>query len=155
MIFILIILIIVIIDQTTKAWAVKKLNSDDWRPALKNKVNLTLSKNKGAALNLFENHPKFVYRTTIIAIFLLAYYLFKIIKNKGLFLTKLSLSFIIGGGIGNIIDRSKKGYVVDFFAFNIKNSPIFNIADIFIILGTIILQLTLIFKNNPIGWKLK
>ncbi|HQD50865.1 MAG TPA: signal peptidase II [Defluviitaleaceae bacterium] len=66
-------------------------------------------------------------------------------------MTKLSLSFIIGGGIGNIIDRSKKGYVVDFFAFKIKKSPIFNIADIFIIFGVILLQLTVLFKKNPIA----
>ncbi|NLM49176.1 MAG: signal peptidase II [Epulopiscium sp.] len=145
------ILVIVLIDQVSKAWAEKKLKLSDWRPTLKNKIYLTLCKNQGAALNLFEKYPKFVNGSSVIAMSLLLFYLLKAIKNNAFFLTKLSLSFIIGGGIGNIIDRSKKGYVVDFFAFKIKKSPIFNIADIFIIFGVILLQLTVLFKKNPIA----
>lgn len=150
MIFFIIIICIIGLDQWTKKLALKNLTSKDSRPILNNKVYLTLHKNKGAALNIFENYPKLLKMITIPTTFLLVFSLLKILRQKQFILTKVSLALIIGGGIGNLIDRIKKGYVVDFFYFNFKKCPIFNIADFFIILGAIMLQFLFIFKKTPI-----
>lgn len=150
MIFFVIIATIIVFDQWTKYLALKKLDSHDSRLILRNKVTLTLHKNKGVALNLFENYPKLIKVVLIPTISLLVIFFFKIINKKNFTFTKVALGFIIGGGIGNLIDRIKRGYVVDFFTFNFKKCPIFNFADIFIILGSVILQLVLIFKKTPI-----
>lgn len=150
MIFLLIILTIIILDQLTKIAALKNLKNNVRRPIFNNKIHLTLRKNKGAALNLLEKHPMIINITSIIFIFGLIFYLFKVIKIDRFVLTKLSLSFIIGGGIGNLTDRIKRGFVVDFFTFNIKKCPVFNIADIFVIFGMIVLQCLVIFKKTPI-----
>lgn len=150
MIFFVICLGIIILDQWTKKLAENKLKNGESRPILGNTVKLTLHRNKGAALNLFENHPKFIKMVTVPAILFTILYLFKLLRHKGFTLTKVAIAFIAGGGLGNLIDRSKKGYVVDFFHFNFKNCPVFNIADLFIIFGTILLQFLLLFKKTPI-----
>lgn len=150
MIFLIIFVSIIILDQWTKKLAEKNLKSGESRPILNNIMRLTLHKNKGAALNLFENHSGFIKIVTAPTILFAIIYLLKIIKNKGFTLTKIAIAFIAGGGAGNLIDRIKKGYVVDFFYFNFKKCPIFNIADLFIIFGAILLQFLLLFKKTPI-----
>ncbi|NLM13703.1 MAG: signal peptidase II [Epulopiscium sp.] len=150
MIFLILFIVIIILDQWTKHLAEKNLKHGESKPILGNTVTLTLHKNKGAALNLLENHPKFIRIVTVPAILFLIIYLLKMIKNKGFVLTKIAIAFIAGGGAGNLIDRIKKGYVVDFFHFNFKKCPIFNLSDIFIILGTILLQFLFLFKKTPI-----
>jgi signal peptidase II len=71
-----------------------------------------------------------------------------LLKVIGISGAKLMVSFIIGGAVGNLIDRLTRKYVVDFFYFKPKKSPVFNLADFFVIIGTIGLQLLLIFKKE-------
>lgn len=150
MIFLIIIVGIIILDQWTKKIAQEKIEYQSSHPILRNTVYITLHKNKGVALNLFEKYPHFIKIITTPMIFLVILYFFKTIKIKGYILTKIAISFIIGGGLGNLIDRIKKGYVIDFFYFNLKRCPIFNFADVFIIVGAILLQILLLFKKTPI-----
>lgn len=66
---------------------------------------------------------------------------------------KISLILIISGAIGNFIDRITKGYVVDFIHFYIKNIfdwPVFNVADIFVVCGTILLAVIILFFNHQL-----
>ena len=106
---------------------------------------LDFVKNYGAAFNLFSGSRIFLSLISIIFSILLIYLILR--KNNLNALDLCSYSFILGGTIGNGIDRILKGYVIDFINLNIINFPVFNIADISINIGFIFL-LFKIFKNK-------
>ena len=106
---------------------------------------LDFVKNYGAAFNIFSGSRIFLSLISILFSILLIYLIFR--KNTLNLLDLYSYSFILGGTIGNGIDRIYKGYVVDFINLNIINFPVFNIADISINIGFIFLLYN-IFKNN-------
>jgi len=106
---------------------------------------LDFVKNYGAAFNIFSGNRIFLSLISIFFSILLIYFIFR--KNTLNSFDLYSYSFILGGTIGNGIDRIYKGFVVDFINLNIINFPVFNIADISINIGFIILLYN-IFKNN-------
>ena len=106
---------------------------------------LDFVKNYGAAFNLFSGSRIFLSLISILFSILLIYLIFR--KNTLNLFDLYSYSFILGGTIGNGIDRIYKGFVVDFINLNIINFPVFNIADISINIGFIFLLYN-IFKNN-------
>ena len=134
---------IVLIDQFTKylMFYNKKLfiNKDFLL------FKLDFVKNYGAAFNIFSGSRVFLSLISILFSIILIYLIFR--KNNLNSFDLYSYSFILGGTIGNGIDRIYKGFVVDFINLNIINFPVFNIADISINIGFIILLYN-IFKNN-------
>ena len=106
---------------------------------------LDFVKNYGAAFNIFSGSRIFLSLISILFSILLIYLIFR--KNTLNSFDLYSYSFILGGTIGNGIDRIYKGFVVDFINLNIINFPVFNIADISINIGFIFLVYNL-FKNN-------
>ena len=107
---------------------------------------LDFVKNYGAAFNIFSGSRIFLSFISIIFSILLIYLIFR--KNTLNAFDLYSYSFILGGTIGNGIDRIYKGFVIDFINLNIINFPVFNIADISINIGFLFLLYN-IFKNNP------
>ena len=134
---------IVLIDQFTKylMFYNKKLfiNKDFLL------FKLDFVKNYGAAFNIFSGSRIFLSLISILFSILLIFLIFR--KNTLNTFDLYSYSFILGGTIGNGIDRIYKGFVVDFINLNIINFPVFNIADISINIGFIFLLYN-IFKNN-------
>ena len=106
---------------------------------------LDFVKNYGAAFNIFSGNRIFLSLISIIFSLLLIYLIFR--KNTFNLFDLYAYSFILGGTIGNGIDRIYKGFVVDFINLNIINFPVFNIADISINIGFLFLLYN-IFKNN-------
>ncbi len=106
---------------------------------------LDFVKNYGAAFNILSGSRIFLSLISIIFSILLIYLIFRKYTLNSLDL--FAYSFILGGTVGNGIDRIYKGFVVDFINLNIINFPVFNIADMSINIGFIIL-LYKIFKNN-------
>ena len=102
-------------------------------------------KNYGAAFNILSGSRIFLSLISIIFSILLIYLILR--KNNLNAIDLYTYSFILGGTIGNGIDRIYKGFVVDFINLNIINFPVFNIADISINIGFIFLLYN-IFKNN-------
>ena len=106
---------------------------------------LDFVKNYGAAFNIFSGNRIFLSLISIIFSILLIYL---ILRKKTLYQFDLfAYSFILGGTIGNGIDRILKGFVIDFINLNIINFPVFNFADISINIGFIFLIYN-VFKNN-------
>ena len=136
-------ILIILIDQSTKylMFHNKKLfiNKDFLL------FKLDFVKNYGAAFNIFNGSRIFLSLISILFSILLIYLIFR--KNTLNSFDLYSYSFILGGTIGNGIDRIYKGFVVDFINLNIINFPVFNIADISINIGFIILLYN-IFKKN-------
>jgi len=134
---------IILIDQFTKYimfYNYKKFINKDFLL-----FKLDFVKNYGAAFNIFSGSRIFLSLISILFSILLIYLIFR--KNTLNSLDLYPYSFILGGTIGNGIDRIYRGFVVDFINLNIINFPVFNIADISINIGFIILLYN-IFKNN-------
>ena len=106
---------------------------------------LDFVKNYGAAFIIFSGSRILLSLISILFSILLIYLIFR--KNTLNSFDLYSYSFILGGTIGNGIDRIYKGFVVDFINLNIINFPVFNIADISINIGFIFLLYN-VFKNN-------
>jgi len=134
---------IIIIDQFTKYlifYNYKILFNKDFLL-----FRLDLVKNYGAAFNILSGNRLFLSSISIIFSVLLTYLILK--KNTLNSFDLISYSFILGGTIGNGIDRILRGYVIDFINLNMINFPVFNIADISINIGFIFLIYS-IFKNK-------
>ena len=134
---------IVLIDQFTKYLMFYKKELFINKDFLFFKLDFV--KNYGAAFNIFSGSRIFLSLISIFFSILLIYLIFR--KNNLDSFDLYSYSFILGGTIGNGIDRIYKGFVVDFINLNFINFPVFNIADISINIGFIIL-LYKIFKYN-------
>ena len=134
---------IVLIDQFTKYLIIYNKELFIKKDFLLFKLDFV--KNYGAAFNIFSGSRIFLSLISIIFSILFIYLIF---RNNTLKLIDLySYSFILGGTIGNGIDRIYRGFVVDFIKLSIINFPVFNIADIFINIG-LIFMLYNIFKIN-------
>ena len=145
MIYELIILLLVGIDQLSKILALKYLKSVESIPIIQNMFHLTYVENRGAAFGMFQNNQIIFVIVALIASIYGLYYLH---KNKVNILGKVSILLIISGALGNLIDRVRLGFVVDYFDFRIIWEYVFNIADIFVVLGTILLCIYILFYDD-------
>ena len=134
---------IVLIDQCTKYLIFYNKKIFINRDFLLFKLDFV--KNYGAAFNIFSGSRIFLSLISILFSILLIYLILR--KNTLNSFDLYSYSFILGGTIGNGIDRIYRGFVVDFINLNIINFPVFNIADISINIGFILLLYN-IFKTN-------
>ena len=107
---------------------------------------MTYARNTGAAFSILRDKQAFLILVTAIVVVALIYYLIKILKT-GEVAFKLSLAIIIGGALGNLIDRVRLNYVTDFLDFTLINYPIFNLADVFVVSGVVMLSYMLLFKG--------
>lgn len=144
-------IIIIILDQLTKFFAVKYLKGNGPKSLIGNFFELTYVENRGAAFGILQNRKIFFIVITLIVVSILVWVMIKH-ANKMDVLTKMSMIMLLGGTIGNFIDRLKQGYVVDFLSFNFGSYsfPVFNLADISIVLGTILLMLIIILDKDSI-----
>ena len=131
-------LLAVVLDQVTKILAVKYLMPVDTVPIIKNVLHLTYLENTGAAFGSLKNSRWVFLAVSTFAIIALVFYMFRF-KPKNRVLSA-GLAFIIGGGIGNMIDRLAKGYVVDFVDFRLINFAVFNVADSFVCVGAALVK---------------
>lgn len=135
-------LIFLIVDQISKILVVKFLDLNSVT-VIKNFFYLTYTNNTGAAFSILTDKRIFLVLVGIIIIILLIYYLKKHqIKNT---INKISFALVIGGSLGNLIDRIIRGSVVDFIDIKIfsYNFPIFNLADTFITIGVLLLLINI------------
>jgi signal peptidase II len=145
MIYIILILCIIVLDQTAKylASVYLKPTPSQTVPLIKGVFHLTYAENRGAAFSILQNKRTLFIVVTVMFIIFAVYYLLRH-RNENI-LVKISLSMILSGAIGNLIDRVRFGYVVDFMDFRLINFPIFNIADCGVVIGSILLGYYLIF----------
>lgn len=131
--------ICLLLDQVSKLFITNNLILNESYTIINNFFNITLVHNDGAAWSILSGNRLLLIIISFIALFII-YFLF--IRNKKL--TKIETiiyGMLIGGIIGNLIDRILYGYVIDFFDFKIfsYNYPVFNIADCCIVIAAILL----------------
>ena len=132
-------IILILIDQIIKIVVNSSLKLYESITIIKNIFNITYVQNKGAAWSILAGNRFLLISIAIIALFLI--FIFFIKDNK---LSKLEIIFyslLISGIVGNLIDRIIYGYVIDYLDFNIfgYNFPIFNFADILIVVSVVLL----------------
>ena len=137
--------LIVALDQLTKYLTVLYLKPISTLPIIRDVLHLTYVENQGAAFGMLKEHRWVFMVISTVAILGILIYMFKA-KPKSR-LVCLSLSFIIAGGIGNMIDRVALGYVVDMIDFRIINFAVFNVADSFVCIGAGMLMVWLIVSG--------
>lgn len=148
MIIIIISIILLCIDQISKLLVVNLLTKTNSITIIKNFFYLTYINNDGAAFSILVGKRIFLILIAVLVIVMLIRYIKKNnIQNK---LELVSLALIIGGSLGNLMDRLVRGYVIDFLDFKLfnYNFPIFNLADTFIVIGVFLLLLKEIRKEN-------
>lgn len=152
MAYIILILSIIILDQVTKylASVYLKPTPSQTIPLIKNVFHLTYTENRGAAFSILQNRRFLFITVTVLFIIFTVYYL--LTHRRENILIKISLSIVLAGAVGNLIDRIRLGYVVDFMDFRLINFPVFNVADCAVVIGSILLGYYLLFiseKENP------
>ncbi|WP_408954380.1 signal peptidase II [Natroniella sp. ANB-PHB2] len=122
-------LMVVILDQGTKYLIIENLRLHQSIPIIEDIFHLTYIRNQGAAFGILQGRLTFLIVVTMLAIILLALFYNELpIDNR---FSRIILGLGIGGALGNLIDRVRLGYVVDFFDFRVW--PVFNVADIAIV----------------------
>ncbi len=136
---------ILFLDQLTKFLVVKNLLLNQSIPLIPGIFHLTFIHNRGAAFGILRNQTQLFIFTSIFAVIFILWGL-KNNKDKKRPIYNISLSLILGGALGNLIDRLIVGYVIDFLDFRIW--PVFNIADSAITAGMVMLGWTILIKNR-------
>jgi signal peptidase II len=145
LIYALIIVVLLGIDQISKLLALKHLQDVSTIPIINNIFHLTYVENRGAAFGMLQNNQIiFVVIALIASIFGMYYLCTKKIHIVG----KIGIMLLISGALGNLIDRMRLGFVVDFLDFRIVWQYVFNIADVFVVVGTILLCIFILFFDN-------
>ena len=119
---------IVLLDQVSKFLMLSILGFERSKNIIPNLLNFTLVKNKGAAFSLFSNSTNILTIISFLATLILIIIILKFPPKS--FWNFIGLTYLLGGTVGNGIDRLFKGYVLDFFELVPINFPIFNVADI-------------------------
>ncbi len=142
MIYLVIIALLVGLDQASKWWALNYLQYENSIAVIQDVFHLTYVENRGAAFGMLQNNQGiFVVVAIAASIFGLYYINTKKVNTIG----KTGIILIISGAIGNLIDRVRLGFVVDYFDFRFIWEYVFNIADIFVVVGTIVFCIYILF----------
>ena len=142
---------IIAADQLSKLWVVQEIQMYEQVPAIQGLFHLTHVHNYGAAWSSFQGMIWLF--ALIFGIFTLAIIWEFLTKKMGFTtLERWCIAAVWGGGMGNMIDRLRLGYVVDMIEVDFMSFPVFNVADCFITCGCILLMLHLVFFNKDF-WK--
>mgnify|MGYP000333832719 CR=1 FL=1 len=139
-------------DQWVKAWVVGHLQLGETTSLFPGFLELMRVHNYGAAWSSFSGARWLLIALTAAGMCAIAWLLVKIVRHP---LGQWSLAIILGGGIGNLIDRVRLGYVVDMLDTMFMDFPVFNVADVFVVCGTVcalIYYLAFYSKSDEKNW---
>jgi signal peptidase II len=147
MFYILIVVAIVFAETKIKNYIEKNKQPGDQQEILNGKIIIKKQYNRGMFLNFLEDKKEMVKTMTGVFLGLLLLLFAVMLPKKGSRLFKLGLSLCLGGAISNATDRFNRGYVIDYFSFNCKRlkNIVFNLSDIFILLGSFLILLSSVF----------
>ena len=133
-------------DQLIKLWAVQVLEPVGAMPLIPHVVELRFVLNPGMAFSLLSGKQLFLIAATGAALLLVAYWLF--LRSRGRKLQQAALILVLGGGIGNLIDRVLNGEVVDYINLLFMRFAVFNFADICVCVGVALWVLVILLEET-------
>ena len=140
----------ILLDQLTKYLVVELIKGSKPLVIVEELLSFVYVENRGAAFGILQNKKWLFIVVTVISVAALLYLFLFHYKKMSTWLI-VSLSFVLGGTIGNFIDRMRLDYVVDFISVRIMNRydfAVFNVADSFIVIGAIMLMIHIIFLDS-------
>lgn len=135
--------VLVLVDQLTKYLTVQNIELHEIIPVVPDVFSLTYIQNTGAAWSILEGRMIFFYVVTVIVVAGIVYNLHKYGHESKLF--AVSLAFVLGGALGNFIDRLVHQYVIDMIRLEFIDFPIFNIADAALTVGVLLMIVYIFF----------
>jgi len=140
-------LVLVLLDQYTKYIALTSLKPIKTMTFVEGFMDFTFVENRGAAFGMLSGARWFFIIVTAAITVGIIYYVAKKIPKAGneYKALKFSLMLILAGAWGNVYDRIFRGYVVDFFEFTFFEWPVFNVADIYVVCGAILMSVVVMF----------
>ncbi|MBF0787806.1 MULTISPECIES: signal peptidase II [unclassified Streptococcus] len=141
---------LIALDQWVKAWTVANIALNEQKAFIPKLINIYYLRNYGAAYSILQNQQWFFTIVTLVVMTATIWYFIKHIKGSLWLLSSLSL--VIAGGIGNFIDRVRLGYVVDMLHLDFIDFPVFNVADMYLTVGVVVLFIY-IMKEEENGSK--
>lgn len=136
------------IDQLTKYIITSKLALYETIPVIKDVFAITYIQNEGVAWGMFQG-GRIIFLILTILVLLMCFYIYSNIAEKREFLPlRIGIIVLMAGALGNMIDRINLGYVVDFLSFELINFPVFNVADIYVVISMIFVFILIAFKYN-------
>ncbi len=145
---IIIIGLLTALDQLTKFIITSKFSLYETKPVIKDVFAITYIQNTGVAWGMFKGKRIIFLILTFIAL-LFAFRIYYNVYNKKKYIPiRICLILLISGALGNMLDRIRLGYVVDFFSFELINFPVFNVADIMVVISIFLLFILLMFKYS-------
>lgn len=141
----IVIILGIVLDQIVKMAIVKNLRLSEQKSVINGILSLTHLRNNGAAWSILEGQQWFFVLTTVIV---LAVAIWFWLKNLSKNWYAIGLTLIISGALGNFIDRVRQGYVVDMFQLDFINFPIFNVADILLSIGFVVLFIGILIEKD-------
>ena len=149
--YIIIGIVAVILDQLTKNWALTNLKGLAAVEIIPDWLYLTYVENKGAAFGFLESQSWLFVLISVVFLLIMSYILLKYRNHLGIFY-KLTFIMMMSGALGNLIDRIRYGYVIDFIFSplgGLYNFPVFNLADVYLtIVGIVIIVYLLFFDTE-------
>lgn len=139
------ILLLTFIDQWTKYLAVLHLKNQESIVLIPGVFQLQYLENHGAAFGILQGQQWIFFLMTIVYLVAAVWIYLRIPKTKKYFPLHMIAVVLTAGALGNFIDRISQGYVVDFFYFSLVDFPIFNVADIYVVLSFIGLAICILF----------
>jgi len=150
MIVIIIAVVVLVLDQLSKFWVVSTLKAVGDIPVIDGVLHWHYAENTGASFSMMKNVTWFPTAVAIfaglVAVAAVIYVLTR--KYKMHWLEIVSIGLVVGGAIGNLIDRLRFGYVIDFIYVKLINFAIFNIADSALVVGAILLSIYVLFIHE-------
>ncbi len=140
-----IIAILVTCDFVSKRFVLRELKGKGSFIIIENVLQLTYKENKGGFFGVLSSQSLFIMFISAILVFFVFIVLIRIPTDKKFTIANWMLSFILAGAIGNFIDRAVYGNAIDFIYFISVNFPVFNLADLYLAIGSIVILILLIF----------
>ena len=137
--------ILIFLDQFTKYLVVGHLKDRPAYVLIRNIFQLEYLENRGAAFGILQNQRVFFYISVLLITAAVIWFYSKVPMEKKYLPLRICAVLSVGGAFGNCIDRIRLNYVVDFFYFKLIDFPVFNVADIYVTVGTFILAFLLLF----------
>lgn len=143
----LFICILILFDQCTKLWAVHKLKDQPAIPIIPNVLEFYYlpNGNTGAAFGILAGQKSLFLIISTVVILLMLYLLFQMPFEKRYRWLNILIICIAAGGAGNMLDRIRLNYVIDFIYISLIDFPIFNVADCYVSIATVLLALLMLF----------
>ena len=137
--------VFVFLDQLTKYLTIRNLKGQSAKVLIDGVLEFVYLENRGSAFGMFQGQRLFILLIDAVFMAVVIFFLLKLPSDPKFMKVNVLMTMILAGGIGNMADRLRFGFVVDFISFVLINYPVFNVADIYIVVASFGLLILFMF----------